>query len=334
MIPVSLLQDAKNILILGHQNADPDAVSSMLAFSRLYGQLNPQGRSLLAASDVSRIASQVARTFLPEFTVHSRVQDKFDLMVILDTNTRVQLGPELADIQIDPRRTIVIDHHEENEEVRALAAHRVIFSDRSSTCEIVAQLFDSLGVQIDSTTASLLLAGILFDTRRFLYGDRETLAASLRLVDAGADYQRCLASLVVQPDRSERIARLKAAQRAKIHSIGEWLIVTSKVSAYEASACRSLIDLGADVAIVGGCPTRNVVRISSRCTNDFQTKTGINMGRDVMEPLGPLIDGAGGGHLNAAGANGRKNLDRAIKEAVELIRHIASPIPDSVSEPI
>ncbi len=324
MIPVTLLQAAKSVLILGHQNADPDALSSMLAISRLYSQLNPQGRFMLAADDVSRIALQAARTFLSDFTVHNTVQEEFDLTILLDTNTRLQLGPTLANIHMDPEKTIVVDHHEERPDLAALASHRMVYSDRSSTCEIVIRLFDMFGVRIDPTTANLLLAGLIFDTRRFLYGDRESLAAALRLIECGADYQRCVASLIVQLDRSERIARLKAAQRTSVHTINEWLIATSKVSTYEASACRALVDLGADVAIVGARPSKNVVRISSRCTSEFQIKTGINMGKDVMEPIGSLIEGVGGGHMNAAGANGSRNLDGAMREAVELIRKILS----------
>jgi nanoRNase/pAp phosphatase (c-di-AMP/oligoRNAs hydrolase) len=46
----------------------------------------------------------------------------------------------------------------------------------------------------------------------------------------------------------------------------------------------------------------------------------VNLGTDVMEPLGELIGGVGGGHPNAAGANGDKNCDRALARSVELIR--------------
>ena len=41
---------------------------------------------------------------------------------------------------------------------------------------------------------------------------------------------------------------------------------------------------------------------------------------DVMEPLGQLIEGEGGGHANAAGANGKKNFEKAMDYSIELIR--------------
>ena len=143
----------------------------------------------------------------------------------------------------------------------------------------------------------------------------------LRL-ESGADYDACIRSLIIKADRSERIARLKAASRISVHTIGDWVIATAKIGAYEASACRGIIDLGADVAIVGGKPSKDVVRISVRSTQEFYKETGINLGKDIMEPLGDLIDGKGGGHPNAAGANGTRNRKQALEKSVELIRKI------------
>ena len=82
-----------------------------------------------------------------------------------------------------------------------------------------------------------------------------------------------------------------------------------------------MIELGADVAIIGGTPKKDTVRLSSRSTRAFYENTGINLGTDVMDPIGVLIDGEGGGHANAAGANGKKNLDEALEKSLEIIRN-------------
>jgi phosphoesterase RecJ-like protein len=315
-----LLEDCSNLLILGHQNADPDAICSMVAFKFLFHTLNPKGTSSLACNDISRLGVQVIHNFAPDVKMADTIADDFDLIVLLDTNSKHQIGPRLNDLLTDPSRTLVIDHHEHNPNIHKLAEHTLIDSSKSSTCEIMFRLILDLKVQLDETTANLLLTGIIFDTRRFFYADADTLTTVTSLIQAGADYQACVNSLIIKPDRSERIARLKAAGRLKIHNIDEWIIVTSKVGAFEASSCRSLIDLGADVAIVGGIPSKGVVRISARSTKEFHSKTGVSLGSDVMENLGEIIDGEGGGHSNAAGANGKKNLEKALKRSVELIR--------------
>lgn len=325
----SLLKDSRNLLILGHQNADPDAICSMIAFARLYKALNPDGSPQLVADDISRLSNQVLQIFAPETKVPNTPASGHDLLILMDTNSLFQLGPSLQQIPSNPSKTIVIDHHERNPEVDLIAQHQILYENRSSTCEIVAKLFSDIGVQIDANTANLLLTGMIFDTRRFLYADLQTLSTTIELIVAGADYSECVKSLIIKPDKSERIARLKAGGRAKVHIIGEWIVATSKVNAFEASACRGLIDLGADVAIVGGNPSNKVVRLSSRSTREFYEKTGVSLGADIMEPLGQIIEGKGGGHANAAGANGTTNLVKALAYSVELIKETVEGKPSS-----
>ncbi|MFW9960017.1 MAG: bifunctional oligoribonuclease/PAP phosphatase NrnA [Candidatus Thorarchaeota archaeon] len=317
-----LLLESSKPLILGHQNADPDAVCAMMAFARMYRMINPEGTPTLIADDLSRLSNQVMDTFSSGESILEVEGIEGDLVILIDTNSVFQLGPKFQKIPQEPSKTIVIDHHEINPETQVLSDHRVVRSDRSSTCEIMVDLFNQHNIPIDPITANLLLTGVIFDTRRFYFADILTLQTAIKLIEYGADYEQCIKALLMRPDRSERIARLKAAGRVKIHPIGNWIVVTSKIGAFEASVCRALIDMGADVAIVGGSPSKDVVRISSRSTREFSTSTAINLGKDVMEPLGNIIGGEGGGHANAAGANGTKGLEEAIVKSIELIRKI------------
>lgn len=328
----NLVSSTKSILILGHHNADPDAVCSMIAFARLYSSINPSGKATLACDDVSRLSKQVLEQFVPEYKISEHVDGAFDFIVILDTNSTLQLGPEFSQFVSDPSRVLVIDHHEHNPDVNEIADHVIVDTDASSTCEVLVKIFISMKKGIDSTIANLLLTGMLFDTRRFFYVGKTTLQTALELVQHGADYESCIRSLTIRPDRSERIARLKAASRLSVHTLQDWILVTAKIGAYEASACRGLIDLGADVAIVGGRPSKNLVRISARSTNEFYRETGINLGTDIMEPLGEIIDGKGGGHPNAAGANGTQNRKQALVRSVELIRKLLEQKESSQDE--
>ena len=318
----SQLAAAKSITVLGHHNADPDAICSMIAFNNLYTSINPEGQVVFVCDDISRVAKQVMETFGSSIEVLTSIDHDSDLIVLLDANSKYQLGPDLEQMLDFPEKTIVIDHHEENPDIGNIADFVMVRSDRFSTCEIIVDLFRSLNIEISSKTANLLLTGMLYDTRRFYYADKDTINAALHLIDVGAEYATCIESLIIRPDRSERIARLKAAGRLRLNVIGDWILATSKIGAYEASACRGIIDLGADVAIIGGKPVKGVVRLSSRSTSEFSKETGINLGTDVMEPLGALIGGEGGGHANAAGANGHQNLDEALNRSVELIREI------------
>lgn len=315
-----LIAAEETILIVGHHNADPDAVCSMIAFAELYRSLNPAGQPILACDDISQLSKQVLAKFASDVDIAETVDEAYPFVVLVDTNSIFQLGATFSHLTLRPQCTLVIDHHEENPNISDISAHTLVDSNKSSTCEILASLYLETGVDMDSRVANLLLTGILFDTRRFLYADKDTFATTIRLIENGADFRACLDSLMTKPNRSERIARLKAAGRLRIHNIDDWLIVTATIGAFEASACRGLIELGADVAIVGGQPAKNVVRISSRSTRQFSNETGVNLGSDVMAPIGEVIGGDGGGHANAAGANGKQNRDLALERAVELIQ--------------
>jgi len=316
----SLLAESSNPLFLGHQNADPDAVCSMIAMRALYLALRPEGKPTLVCDDVSRLANQVLSHFSPDITISDFSEDVHDLVIILDTNSAFQLGSRVRTLLAEPARTIVIDHHEVNPDLSSIAEHQIVDSNASSTCEIVIGLYEDQKVPISSLMANLLLTGMLFDTCRFFHSGRDSFLVAVKLIDTGADYDSCVRSLVIKPDRSERIARLKAAGRLQIHNMNDWIVVTSKIGAYEASACRALIEIGADVTIVSGKPSKGVVRFSSRSTREFSSETGVNLGTDVMEPIGEIIGGEGGGHANAAGANGTRNRGEGISKAIELLQ--------------
>src|SRR3972149_3758652 len=118
-------------------------------------------------------------------------------------------------------------------------------------------------------------------------------------------------------DSSERTARIKACRRAKLVKINDWIIAFSHVSAYQASAARALVDLGAHVAAVAG-KRDDGVEVSFRCTREFNMDTGIHLGRDIANPLGELLKGMGGGHAAAAGANGIGSVEKALKQCMQL----------------
>jgi hypothetical protein len=135
--------------------------------------------------------------------------------------------------------------------------------------------------------------------------------------------------MIIAPiDLSERLARLKAVGRAKIHRIGEWVVAMSEISAFQASAARALLDVGADVAIVGGVKDGEL-RISLRSTQVFFEKTGLHLGRDIAAAIGSEIEGAGGGHGMSAGVNGKGDLEACLGKSLWLIRENLKATEDS-----
>jgi nanoRNase/pAp phosphatase (c-di-AMP/oligoRNAs hydrolase) len=221
---------------------------------------------------------------------------------------------------------IVIDHHAPHPDTAEKATLSITSEDSPSTCEMVYQIFKQAAIQPTLDEARALFLGIAFDTRHFVLANASTLKAIVELCDFGVNPQETLGLLSLPMDNSERLARIKACQRAKLVKIEEWIIAFSHVSAFQASAARALVDLGAHAAAVAGARDDNV-EVSFRCTRDFVKETGIHLGKDLAKPLGELLqNGMGGGHAAAAGANGRGDTKTALKHCLALFKEKLSKI--------
>ena len=322
--------DAKLAILFCHHNADPDAIGAAFAFSGLLKRLRPSLETeITAASGPSRLAKAMLKSLPLELTAQPRIEEA-DLIVLLDTNTIQQLN-EFGK-RIKPNHPlIVIDHHASHPETERLATLTVTDEEASSACEVVYRLFKEAKVEFTPDEAKALFLGIAFDTRHFIIATSDTLKVVAELTEAGVNAQETLSILSLPMENSERVARLKAGNRVKLFRAKGWLIATSHVSSYQASASRGLVALGAHMAIVAGQKAGRI-QVSLRATRDFHTKTGVHLGRDLAKPLGEFLGGMGGGHSVSAGANGVGDLEACLEFCVKLVKKkLANPFMSSYS---
>ncbi len=239
--------------------------------------------------------------------------------MLVDTNTVEQLDEWAKRVKASDSPIIVVDHHASHPETERLAALSVSDENASSTCEIIYRFFMDMNVRFTETEAKALFLGMAFDTRHFILANSTTLKIVADLIDAGVNAKEALSLLSLPMEESERIARLKASKRVRLLRVGKWIVAFSHVSAYQASAARALISLGAHVAIVGGQRNERL-RVSMRASEDFYRATGVHLGRDVAKPLGEHLGGMGGGHAVSAGANGVGDLEACLKRCVRLLK--------------
>jgi nanoRNase/pAp phosphatase (c-di-AMP/oligoRNAs hydrolase) len=311
--------DAKFVVLLCHHNADPDAICSAFAFSSLLSQSRPQITvEIGAAHGISRLSKHLLKHLPVEVKIQPSVE-KAQAIVLLDTNTVQQLD-DLADtVRNSKAPIIVVDHHVVHPETERLAKISITDETASSTCEIVYDFYGQMGIKPGEDEAKALFLGIAFDTRHFILANSCTLKTIAGLIDAGVNVQETLSLLSLPMDFSERVARLKACRRTKLFRVGEWIIALSHVSAYEASAARAMIELGAHVAAVAGERDGNL-EISLRSSIDFYKKTDVHLGKDVAKPLGEYLHGMGGGHATAAGVNGKGDIELGLKRCLWLLK--------------
>jgi nanoRNase/pAp phosphatase (c-di-AMP/oligoRNAs hydrolase) len=311
--------NAKLVVLLCHHNADPDAICSAYAFASLLKRLRPSIECEIGASQgISRLSKHILEYLPIEVKTQPNVE-KSDATVLLDTNTIQQLDNLAEKVKNSKAPLIVIDHHAAHPETEKLAKLCVTNEEASSTCEIIYGFFKEMGIKTNENEAKALFLGITFDTRHFILANSSTLKTIAELIDVGVNAREALSMLSLPMDFSERAARLKACKRARLFKIGNWIIAFSHVSAYQASAARAMMDIGAHVAVVAGQKNESL-EISMRCTRDFQEETGIHLGKDIAKPLGEYLQGMGGGHSTAAGVNGVGDIETGLKRCLRLLK--------------
>ena len=310
--------------ILFHHNADPDALCSAYALSRLLTTIREGIDVIISPSkDLSKISEKIAGHLGIRLEEDPSIEE-MEVLFIVDTGSLQQLEEMKERVLASKVPIVVVDHHAEHPETRE-ASTIYIVEEATSTCEIIYELYKEEGVKPTPKVAEALLLGIAYDTRHFNIGTPRTFRTVGELLELDGDLSEILSLLTQTMDRPEKIARLKAGQRGRIHMIERWVIVSTEVRSYQASAARGLLALGADLVFVGGSREESI-RISMRSTEEFYRETSIHLGKDVAMPLGEAFGGMGSGHSTAAGVNAlgdlEEMLNRAVKVVAERITHI------------
>lgn len=321
----------KKICILCHQNADPDAICSAFALSGLLKRLIPEVKIQCFADGLNKVSKKVVKRLKMNISTGYDLNE-CDLYFLVDTSNFEQLGALKDHIRAVSEPVIIVDHHQYHPEGKKISNLYIHNDTVCSTSEIVYNLYKRLNMIPRPLDAYALLIGITYDSRHFILGTPETFESATTLMRLGVNYEEVIELLRSSLDYSERIARLRAAKRHTIHIIEGWIIVVSNIGAFEASVARSLLDLGADVALVASDQNKEKkVRISGRAKRGITRETGLNLGK-IFQKIGPLINGEGGGHQNAAACNGTTNLDAGMKETLKLIKNGLTKKVDIIQE--
>ena len=272
------------VLYLCHKNADPDALGAAFALQEAFGG------DLGAVEGVSRTGASLLEAIGAEILIDPPVEE-YDLVVVVDTAVGLQVGG------IRLKDYAVIDHHREGDLLEGAAFHLQRPAD--STAEIVWEILARSGIVPSREAALALLVGIITDTGRFKHAQASSFRTVAEILErAELDYSEALEVLSRVPtDTSRRIAALRAASRAEIEWTEDWIVVSSEVGAFEGSSAMTLVEIGADVALVGGVHG-DLCRISGRARRSA-VLAGLDLSA-ILGDLGEASGGGGGGHRGAA----------------------------------
>jgi phosphoesterase RecJ-like protein len=318
---LKILRDSKAsfILLLCHRSADADAICSAYALQCLLKRFLPDAVFEVGCPQGVNKPSKLLLERMP-ITVNMKPNiESAEVIIFLDLNTFDQLDQVANAIRKSPAPKIIVDHHYPSPDTDKICKLCIIDHDAAANCEIVYRLFKQAKVKPDASEAKALFIGIAFDTRHFALANASTFNIVASLVERDIDVQATLQEFALPIDTSERLAKLKACKRARIERVNGWIIALSHVSAYQAPAAKSLVDLGAHAAAVAG-DKGGKIEVSLRCTRQFSEQAGINLGKDIAAPLGEFLNGVGGGHAMAAGVSGTGEIDPTLKQCLVLFK--------------
>lgn len=306
-------------LILTHEQADFDAIASLLAASLLDNgaipvlprKLNRNVRSFLT----------IYGQELPFVDVRDLQPGKIESVTLVDTQSLVTIKG-----MVKTTRVKIIDHHPVRHDIHM--DNEVVFADTGSTTTILAELISEEQLALTISQATLLLLGVYEDTGSLTYAGttgRDVRVAAY-LLDQGANLQ--IAGNFLNPPLTieQRLFYDTLSSNAKVYSVnGHRIVITTgdlsesidEISTL-AHKLRDLLDPDGLFVIVS---TSEGIRLVARSTTDQ-----IDVG-EIASHFG------GGGHDRAAAAlihvpeNKGKNemIDQLIQELLTILPEYVRP---------
>ncbi len=311
----NVIKDVDEVTLTTHKNADPDAAASIIALNKLIKHINPKITVHISLPEgLSGVSKKLLNAF--NLTIEAESDIVGNVVIVVDTSSSYQLG--LLRDKVLEKKIILIDHHTAGDLVNK-AYLSIIDRNASSTTEIVYRMIKALGVELNANELSIVLSGIVYDTRHFILAKPETLIIAADLMLKGANYKKVLNSMFIPPTISEKIAKIKAALRMQAYRLKDIIVILTRIGAFEASVARSLIDVGADVVFVV-CKRKNETRLIARASQSFKEVTKIHLGKDILEQLKKYFpQGSGGGHDLAGGFTGIADPDLLLSMAFKVL---------------
>jgi phosphoesterase RecJ-like protein len=222
---VETLRAGERFIVTSHDNPDGDALGSLLATH--LGLVSLGKDSVMVLGGIHPLPGEYAFLRLGERgllrAAPSDVSERVLVAVDCAQESRI-VEPTLV---LSAPVTVNVDHHHDNTRFGTV---NLVVDDASSTAEVLADVFDELGVVRTPALAEALYTAIVTDTGRFQYSNTtpKALRLAAELVEAGADVGR----VFVEVYESTPFPKLKLLARALEHAteLADGRIVVSELT--------------------------------------------------------------------------------------------------------
>ena len=306
---MELIGHSSHVFIMGHKNADLDAVGAAMGISCMCRKKGKKAyividREINAAKSLLEEISQVpeyAGVFISGEDA-LLMADNRSTLVVVDTNRPDQV--ESAQLLDAMNRVCVVDHHRRAAEYIEPVVVNLHEPYASSASELVTELLQYSVEKPDvlPIEAKSLLAGIFLDTKSFNVrtGER-TFEAAAVLRRMGADTVEV--KKLLQSDFQETMAKYQIIKSARLYrrELAIAALSTGTTRVLAAQAADDMLNISGITASFVLYPDGDNVYVSARSIGEANVQM-------ILEPLG------GGGNTATAGAQVR---NATVKEVLD-----------------
>ena len=295
------IDEADTIAISAHINPDGDALGSALGLRKsleLYGK----------KSDVIKISEvDDYLKFLPQIDFYKNPSKKeYDLFIIVDCSEFDRIDKAI-EICKKSKKVLVIDHHEGGSIKTDL---NIIHSDSPASCELVYEIIKRLKLPIDKEIATLLYAGLVTDTGRFLYSNISELTfyTAADLYKIGADFEMIYKNLYQNKEISKLQFENHLLNKVEFKKPYALVGVSQKT-------CKEFgVQMGDSESVVNMLRDLKGIEVACLVKEYGENEFKISLrSKDYLDVSKIARDNGGGGHIRASGFTiNTDSMDKAI----------------------
>ena len=277
---ISLIKNACNVIVMGHQMADMDAFGACVGIKSICDSLNKTCKIVYNPKSIERKTKGALVATFPKEEMNKVFISEAEGVDMLKGNTLVvcvdvhkasmTLGPKIIE---KANKVMIIDHHRRGEDFIESPIFSDIDSSASSTCEMIAELVKYAStnprIKIPATYATAMLSGIFMDSNFFKatsVGAR-TFEASMFLKECGADNAKADDFLKDEYEEHALVNKILANTKTPYYGIVYCMaddedIIEAATLAKVGNQCMSMKGINASFVI--GKTEADEVRISCR----------------------------------------------------------------------
>ena len=294
----SMIEDSKQVIIMGHQNADIDSLGSSMGMYRL--AITMEKPAYIVATDLGmnlgKFVDTLKETEYEEAIIDKKealnIIDKDTLLIVVDTHKKTFV--QVPELLTKTDKIVVIDHHRKGPDFidNASLTFQEVYA--SSAAELVTEILQYVERKVELTPIEIesLYGGIMVDTKNFTFktGVR-TFEAAAYLRKFGVDIIKVKKWFQADLESYNVIADIvkKADMVSDSIAISIYDEVSKDANTICAKAADELLTISNITAsfVIGN--TGENICISGRSIGDINVQI-------ILEKMG------GGGHITLAGA--------------------------------